>query len=936
MNQGNNIQRLLKIARENGDEDIDFLKGRELRRLPSSLWELRDLKRLDLSQNKLSSIPDAITKLSSLEWLNLSNNQLEQIPDCIYKLSNLQILLIAGNKIGFISDSIFKLRNLRIIDLSKNLLQNIPEPTSNSPYLEYLEWLDVSHNQLESMPSKFMEFEEIRVLDLSNNRLEVFNFDEHPSNIECLNLSRNGLRNIPKNIEKFENLRILNLSCNQLAEINLLPSLFLLEWLDISHNRIRRLPENITNLSKLTTLNVSSNFLKDLPKTLDVSDNDYPYKALSLIKFDIRGNTIGDIPDDILNSQKFSSIITYYFDQTRNEPKTPLNEVKVILVGESDVGKTSLVKRLTIGNFRSDEPQTKGIEISTHDIHINNDKVKIHYWDFAGQTIKHSAHKFFLTERSLYLFVTKNRVDYETANRIDYWLEMIDGYGKDSPIVFIGNFSDQRGLDLDKVKWQTQYPNIVGFFETSCLKGDGINELKEAIEVQIRILKADFPLIPERYLNVKSKLDEMSGSGNKKYIIYRDYESICKDNGIQSKEEIQELAKILHDLGVILYFSSSHAPEPATVVLDPKWIVDDIYEILGSEDLRTEKEGKLDLETLRNILLPSEGGIRTDQNMRYVIDIMVEFELCFEIDTNPRQYLVVDLLPKTEKYKPRWENYLKFVYQYTKSPQRVISRFFVKNHSSIRKGTIWRTGVLLDIKGRPILVKIDDKKIIIKISNEFDAKHLITARKEVLGIILHCFDEIHENSPDFCKENAVKQLIRLPDEPEVLVSYYDVLKAEQEGKPFYYGADRKYSVKEIFEGVPISKTRNSISQIRESDMQPQEPDRQPRESDRQSKQTNYNSMSAFVIFAICFIVILVPLVIAAIYVERWWLFPVIMITAILVIVMGSIFTLISNGNINENIFRDLTREILKRATIIQTLTDSIVHFLRRSNRRRKK
>ena len=84
----------------------------------------------------------------------------------------------------------------------------------------------------------------------------------------------------------------------------------------------------------------------------------------------------------------------------------PLNEAKLILVGFGDVGKTSLVNRLVHDTFTAGEAKTEGIAITQWPIRLNGtEDVRLHVWDFGGQEIMHATHRFFLSQRSLYLVV---------------------------------------------------------------------------------------------------------------------------------------------------------------------------------------------------------------------------------------------------------------------------------------------------------------------------------------------------------------------------------------------------------------------------------------------------------------------------------------------------------------------------------------------------
>ena len=79
---------------------------------------------------------------------------------------------------------------------------------------------------------------------------------------------------------------------------------------------------------------------------------------------DLRANPL-PIPPEILEKiDEPEAIITWYLQNILSgAPTRPLNEAKVVLVGQGKVGKTSLVKRLTRDEFDLKEPKTKGIVI---------------------------------------------------------------------------------------------------------------------------------------------------------------------------------------------------------------------------------------------------------------------------------------------------------------------------------------------------------------------------------------------------------------------------------------------------------------------------------------------------------------------------------------------------------------------------------------------
>ena len=94
--------------------------------------------------------------------------------------------------------------------------------------------------------------------------------------------------------------------------------------------------------------------------------------------------------------------------------------------------------------------------------------MSLNIWDFGGQEIMHNTHRFFLTERSLYLIVLEDRR--EDDQSIYPWLRTVRNRAKDSPVIVVINKSDEGSekLRLDESGLRKDYPEIVAFVRTSC------------------------------------------------------------------------------------------------------------------------------------------------------------------------------------------------------------------------------------------------------------------------------------------------------------------------------------------------------------------------------------------------------------------------------------------------------------------------------------
>jgi internalin A len=240
------------------------------------------------------------------------------------------------------------------------------------------------------------------------------------------------------------------------------------QTLDLSYLGLTRLSESIGQLPQLNTLDLSNNRLSSLPESI--------VSLSKLQQLYLQGNEQLGIPPEILGPTaqevnryrkeptRPTDILNYYF-RIRNKPRA-LNEAKLILVGYSSVGKTSVVNWLVHNRFESSEMQTEGIKITPWSLRLNEgEDVGINIWDFGGQEIMHSTHQFFLTKRSLYLLVLNGRQGHEDDDA-EYWLSLIESFDEDSPVIVVLNKINEYAFDVNRCALKQKFPAIRDIIET--------------------------------------------------------------------------------------------------------------------------------------------------------------------------------------------------------------------------------------------------------------------------------------------------------------------------------------------------------------------------------------------------------------------------------------------------------------------------------------
>ena len=813
--------------------------------------------------------------------LDLSFRGIQELPSEIGKLQNLTSLDLSGNPLRKVPAAITQLQNLTSLDISKNQLSEVPAAITQ---LQNLTSLDISANQLSAVPAAIFQLQNLTSLNLSGNPLRkvpaaIFQLQ----NLTSLDISRNKLSEVPAAITQLQNLTSLNLSGNQLSEV----------------------PAAIIQLQNLTSLNLRDNLLSEVPAAITQLQN--------LTSLDIRDNLLSEVPPEILNKWYDAQAILLYINRIESEaPKRPLNEAKMLVVGEGEVGKTSLVKMLVEGKCDQHQNKTDGIDIHRWEFTVaDGSTVQLNIWDFGGQEIMHATHQFFLTKRSLYLLLLDARQD-ERRGRLEYWLKIIRSFGADSPVIVVLNKSDQHRLDLNRNALRSKYPQIRGFIETACfgeikgqvLNANGIETLKDAIAQELSTLKHIRSPLLLTWFEVKNELEEMKQN----YISEERYLEMCRDHSIEDKTDQDLLLGYLNDLGVILTYKEDPRLRD-TNILNPEWVTEGIYRIINSNELFQTK-GMLDIKKLKLVLPPKKyPSSRHD----FILGMMENFELCFPLEGERGRYLIPELLPKDE-LAFHWDDTeaLCLEYHYDVLPSSVISRFIVRTrlHHPPKKLSYWRSGIILRLEENPALVKADFEAARVTISVQGDR----SSRRRALTIIRDHFGHIHSTIQGINAE----EMVPVPGEncPPVPYGYLLELESdpEQEDTFRWKGARNRLSILGLLNGIDEDQVNRLRWQIKKTAKPTPSAAKEPATPPRGQKPSLWRSGSFLLISVLA---IIGSLVIGSQYVS-WYALPFILIATVLLILVVFAALLQYEGKLDRSkTFLTLMLEVLRKLVLLR-------------------
>ena len=152
--------------------------------------------------------------------------------------------------------------------------------------------------------------------------------------------------------------------------------------------------------------------------------------------------------------------------------------IKLLIVGDSSVGKTNFISMFIENKFIPNYMTTSGIDLKASIIEVRNKKIKVQLWDTAGQE------KYRAITKNLFLKVQGVLIVYDITNENSFsslksWVKTIkDECGKQMQMVIVGNKSDlEENRVIDKtIASEFAKEEKIDYIETSCKTGENIQK----------------------------------------------------------------------------------------------------------------------------------------------------------------------------------------------------------------------------------------------------------------------------------------------------------------------------------------------------------------------------------------------------------------------------------------------------------------------------
>jgi internalin A len=278
------------------------------------------------------------SKNPKLDIGNMGLTDLSMVPE-LFALNHLEELIISNEWAEYDNDkeewkpeySGNKYLKNNIINLPKEIskLKNLKKIIAGGDWNQEKDWNRWRINDF----SNIMILDKIEYVNLSNNQITNINLTKNLSNLQTLHLNNNFISKI--SITRSKNIQYLFLSNNKIEKLDFLKNSTKLLAVDLHSNCI-------TNLAPI----------KDLIKQIGIQDNKWQFDTISISNNPLKNPGIEVI-------QRGVDAVLRTIDSNFGVKKYVNNQVKLILVGNSEVGKTTLTKYLEKDkNYKEKHPFT--------------------------------------------------------------------------------------------------------------------------------------------------------------------------------------------------------------------------------------------------------------------------------------------------------------------------------------------------------------------------------------------------------------------------------------------------------------------------------------------------------------------------------------------------------------------------------------------------
>jgi small GTP-binding protein len=151
--------------------------------------------------------------------------------------------------------------------------------------------------------------------------------------------------------------------------------------------------------------------------------------------------------------------------------------LKIVLLGDPSVGKTSLVKRYVDNMFSNDYLMTIGSNILTKTVHIGDNRIKLCIWDLGGQPLFKEVRETYCKGANGAILVF-DLTRQSTLINLHGWAQTLWRLVGKVPLVFVGNKADLKNIREISIEQILDFAHFsdAKYFETSAKTGEGVDD----------------------------------------------------------------------------------------------------------------------------------------------------------------------------------------------------------------------------------------------------------------------------------------------------------------------------------------------------------------------------------------------------------------------------------------------------------------------------
>jgi len=455
--------------------------------------------------------------------------------------------------------------------------------------------------------------------------------------------------------------------------------------------------------------------------------------------------SVSPVPDAIRDGGV--AAVAKHMEELAKQGDIETKEARVILLGTKGAGKTSLARKLRNTWFPMPKKSESTPGVDTTKLSLIPGEIT-HLWDFGGHVVAQAAHKCFMSAECVYILVINGRTEeQQDEDNFRKWLATVKTYSNKRAKVFIVlNESDDQYQGMPENILMEEFPDLIEGFYSFNIKKDRL-KLREFRKVLKEYIEDNLTRkYPANYFAIKKEIEHRFRKR-----IFRKYKneilrkSVVEKivSGFDLKDGSKGVKEYLNILGVAL--SYDNIPD---IVLNPSWISNGIYTIINH--MQNNRYIAIHKNDMTKVLKDKESWRYNASNSKYIYDLMIKYELAFEMENKRNTLIVPSVLSDKKPYgftaPNQGEEMLVRRYGFDIAlTDSIFPRYIQRNHEylEIRDGhcIMWKGGMSLE--------KDHTYAIITKKTREIE----ITAWGENKSNFLN---ELHKGLEDLLEEHHSK------------------------------------------------------------------------------------------------------------------------------------------------------------------------------------